>query len=88
MIKKSYQYLQFELEQAIGILTIDREDKLNALNSDLIEELRSFLQEISDKPLSGMILTSGKHQELELKSKSCVDLFQMVLKKKRKNNFQ
>ncbi len=59
MIKKSYQYLQFELEQAIGILTINREDKLNALNSDLIEELRSFLQEISDKPLSGMILTGA-----------------------------
>lgn len=54
------QFTKFEVEEGIGCLTINRPDKLNSLNLEVLKELKSLLKEIhQDKKLnfSGIILT-------------------------------
>lgn len=53
----SFKYLKFDDLGEIGLLTLNRPDKLNALNSDVIDELGSFLKEISNLKLKGLIFT-------------------------------
>ncbi len=53
-----FDYLVETREDQIATLTIDREEKLNALNSALIEELRLAIQNISDdKDVKAAIIT-------------------------------
>ncbi|MCT4642853.1 MAG: enoyl-CoA hydratase-related protein [Bacteriovoracaceae bacterium] len=54
-----FKFLKVEVENNICLLTINREDKLNALNSDVIDELRVFLEEAAKEKLSGIILTGA-----------------------------
>lgn len=50
----------FEVKQNIGYLTINRPDKLNALNIDTINELKETLQKIEqDKSVRCVILTGS-----------------------------
>ena len=56
---KNYKFLQFEEFEGIGVLTLNREDKLNALNSEVMDELSSFLTELKSTKLSGLIFTGA-----------------------------
>lgn len=55
--------LKFRIENQIAILTINRPDKLNGLNLNLLEQmeefLTNFLQEISFDQIRGFILTGA-----------------------------
>ncbi len=63
MISSTFEYLKFEVDESvsstIGILTLNRESKLNALNEGVIAELKIFLEEICTKPLTGLIFTGA-----------------------------
>jgi enoyl-CoA hydratase len=55
----NYQFLKSEIQDDICILTINREDKLNALNRDVLSELLQFLNEFKDSQCKGIILTGA-----------------------------
>lgn len=52
-----YPDLKLEVNDGIGVLTIVRESKLNALNEAVIEQLEKCLLEVEALKLSGLILT-------------------------------
>jgi enoyl-CoA hydratase len=55
-----YQTLLTSLEDSILIITINRPDKMNALNKDVINELESAVDEIKDtKKISAGIITGA-----------------------------
>lgn len=56
-----YTSLLFETENRIGIITINRPDKLNALNQTVLDELDTALNEVDTNPeiLSAIITGSG-----------------------------
>ena len=62
-ITKNYETLSLDLKDGIGYVTINREKKLNALNSMVLKELKDLLEHIinEDKNFSikGMILTGS-----------------------------
>lgn len=47
------------VESSIGVLTINRESKLNALNSEVIGEIRELLEDICQQNLDGLIFTGA-----------------------------
>jgi len=51
------KYLIFEKQNQAGLLTINRPEALNALNSDLLKELDEFLSNVSD--INALILTGS-----------------------------
>jgi enoyl-CoA hydratase len=56
----SYQNLLLSVKENIAVVTINRPEKLNALNSDLIDELKKVFTEINkDEKISVVILTGG-----------------------------
>lgn len=55
----NFKYLTFEQEDGIGILTLNREDKLNALNEDVLGELRMFLESAYKLKVKGLIFTGA-----------------------------
>lgn len=56
----NYKNLKFELEDGIVRLTINRPDKLNALNIQTIDELNEAFQEIYDNiEIKGVIVTGA-----------------------------
>jgi enoyl-CoA hydratase len=59
MTNNEYKFLTFELEGNIGILTLNREEKLNALSAEVISEIKRLLEDISTKKLSGLIFTGA-----------------------------
>lgn len=62
-ITKDYHSLAFENHDGIGLLIINRADKYNALNSEVLGELKDFLQHIINEDknfsLKGLILTGA-----------------------------
>jgi len=55
-----YEYLHIDTRDGIALLTIDRQDKLNALNGALIDELeRAFHEVAEDDGVRGLILTGA-----------------------------
>lgn len=52
-------YLKFEAQNDIGLLTINRPEALNALNSQVITELSTQLQEIAASSLRCLIITGA-----------------------------
>lgn len=54
-----FKFLSFEQVDGIGILTLNREDKLNALNEDVLDELRVFLESAYKLKLKGLIFTGA-----------------------------
>lgn len=54
-----YQTLIYEEDNKIGVLTINRPDKLNALDATVLGELKSFLSEAASKKLTGLIVTGS-----------------------------
>jgi len=62
-ITNKYTNINLEVEQSIGVLTINREAKLNALNAEVISELKDLLSHILNEDknfsLKGLILTGA-----------------------------
>lgn len=55
-----YKTLIYEKKDHIGILTINRPDRLNAISNELTEELKQFLDEIEqDENLRVLVLTGA-----------------------------
>lgn len=54
-----FKYLTFEEKDCIGLLTLKREDKLNALNNEVLDELRLFLESAYKLKLKGLIFTGA-----------------------------
>ena len=49
-----------EIDEGVGIITINRPESLNSLNSSMIEELTEEFIRLSDHPDVGVILLTGK----------------------------
>lgn len=54
-----FKFLHFEQVNNIGVLTLNREDKLNALNETVLDELRLFLESAYKLKLKGLIFTGA-----------------------------
>ena len=54
-----FQTLQYEEQDKVGVLTINRPDKLNALDATVLNELKLFLSEAQNKRLTGLIVTGA-----------------------------
>jgi enoyl-CoA hydratase len=54
-----FQTLQYEEVDKVGVLTINRPDKLNALDATVLSELKAFLSQAATKKLTGLILTGA-----------------------------
>tara|TARA_B100001971_G_scaffold215195_1_gene260308 strand:+ start:137458 stop:138240 length:783 start_codon:yes stop_codon:yes gene_type:complete len=53
-------FIEYKEEDHIGIITINREDKLNALNAEVLDEIRDLLESLADnRELIGLILTGS-----------------------------
>lgn len=54
-----WQTLQYEEDNKVGILTINRPDKLNALDATVLTELKKFLGDAQKLKLTGLIVTGS-----------------------------
>ena len=55
-----YQTIRYEKKEGIGIATIDRPEALNALNTQVIDDLEQVINEVeSDQELGAFILTGA-----------------------------
>lgn len=55
-----YKTLIYEKKETIGVLTISRPDKLNAISNELTEELEDFLDEVEkDEELRVLVITGA-----------------------------
>jgi enoyl-CoA hydratase len=54
-----YKTLIVETKDDIGLLTINRPEKLNALSNELIEELDKFLEEVENKDELRVLVATG-----------------------------
>lgn len=53
-------FIKFEKDGAVGIVTIDRQEALNALNADVLDELDACVTEIEkDKSVKAVVLTGA-----------------------------
>ena len=59
----NYQNLKFENVDGIAQLTINRPDKLNALNIQTIAEIKEAFQEIYDNPEIKAVIVSGEGEK-------------------------
>jgi len=55
----SYKNILFEIKGDIGIVTINRPDKLNALNGDTIDELENVFDSIKENPEIFVVIITG-----------------------------
>lgn len=53
------QFLKFENQNSVGVLTIQRPEALNALNRSLLEELDSFLSELEHSRSVRVLVVTG-----------------------------
>ena len=54
-----YETLEFELEAGIGLLTLKRPERLNAINAAMLEELNHFWGEIASRNECRVIVMTG-----------------------------
>ena len=55
----NFETLEFSHESGIGTLVLNRPEKLNALNIQVLRELKAALTELSKAPLKGLIFTGA-----------------------------
>ena len=73
-----YQYIKVERRDAIAIVTINRPDKLNALNAATVREVRSACEELEgDSSVRGVIVT-GAGQKAFIAGADIAELSQMT----------
>ena len=53
----NFETLNFTISDEVGILVINRPDKLNALNIQVLRELKGILTELKQAPIRGFIVT-------------------------------
>ena len=58
-VTMEFQYLQFELSNKVGVLTINRSQALNALNSKVLEELETFTKQVKEKKDLHVLIITG-----------------------------
>jgi len=51
--------LLFEVDHAVGIITLNREEKRNAINGEIIELFNKYLDEIENNPAIRVVLITG-----------------------------
>lgn len=59
----SYQNITIAIDDRLGIITIDRPKKLNALNKATIEELNSAFKELDEDPSIRVIIITGSGEK-------------------------
>lgn len=59
----SYKNILFEIKGDIGIVTINRPDKLNALNGDTINELENVFDSIKANTLVSVVIITGSGEK-------------------------
>ena len=52
-----FKTLKYEVNEGIGILTINRPQAMNALNSDVIHELYTFAEKLDSKSIQALVIT-------------------------------
>ncbi len=57
LMKNNFETIVFDDSQEIAILTINRPSKLNALNIQVLRELKTCLSEIRESGIKGLIVT-------------------------------
>lgn len=73
-----YQFIKIEKRDGIAIVTINRPDKLNALNAATVQEVRAaFLELRADSEVRGVILT-GEGQKAFVAGADIAELSQMT----------
>jgi enoyl-CoA hydratase len=58
-----YKTLIFEKKDNIGVLTVNRPEKLNALSNELIEELGNFLDDVEDDVELRVLVITGEGEK-------------------------
>lgn len=59
----AYEYILVEKEQGVGILTLNRPDKLNAMNHQLAAELQDAVQQMTaDADIGCIVITGSGHK--------------------------
>ncbi len=53
------EFIKYEVEGAVGIITIDRQKALNALNSQVLDELNGTLDAVDLSQVRALILTGA-----------------------------
>ena len=59
----TYNYLLYDKEGGISIVTINRPESLNALNGEVYQELYQIFQEIEDDPDVGVVILTGSGEK-------------------------
>ena len=55
----NFQYIVIEKRESVGILTINRPDKMNALNTQVAAEIMSGFRQLEDDPTIKVIIITG-----------------------------
>ncbi len=76
-----YQTILIERKERVGIITLNRPEKRNALNAQLVAEMLGALHELDDDPEVGAIILKGSgdsfcsgHDFSELEGKKVPEL--------------
>lgn len=78
----AYENIISETRGVVGIITLNRPKALNALNSQLIDELNSALTDFQENPAIGCVILAGSEKAFaagadirEMKDKSFTDVY-------------
>ncbi len=56
---KDFKTVKYQIDNKIGIITLNRPEKLNAINEDMVKELNSLLDEIEEDDKVRVIIIQG-----------------------------
>ena len=78
----TFNYLTIETKQAVGLITLNRPQALNALNAALVSELRQALDALEEDTGIGVIVVTGSEKAFaagadikEMKDRSFADVY-------------
>ena len=70
----NYMNLSAEVKEDIVVLTINRPDKLNALNGETLAELKSFFLQVKDDPDVSVVIVTGAGEKAFIAGADIVEL--------------
>ena len=80
-VEVKYQAILIEKKERVGIITLNRPDRRNALSAQLVSEMLEALHELDDDPTIGAIIIKGSggsfcsgHDFSELEGKNVMEL--------------